>query len=59
MCKTDGLFCDPNARGVQLEAFGGIDTNEGVRGGGGYGNFGSGGGAGGMRTGPSSPGGMQ
>ena len=29
------------------------------RGGGGYGNFGSGGGAGGMRTGPSSPGGMQ
>jgi hypothetical protein len=59
MCKTDGLFCDPNARGVQLEAFGGIDTNGDVRGGGGYGNFGSGGGAGGMRTGPSSPGGMQ
>ncbi len=31
-----------------MEAFGGIDTNGDVRGGGGYGNFGSGGGAGGM-----------
>jgi hypothetical protein len=25
MCKSDGTMCNPNARGVQLEAFGGID----------------------------------
>jgi len=27
MCKTDGSVCDPNARGVQLEAFAGLDPN--------------------------------
>ena len=27
MCKTDGTFCNPNARGVQLEAFGGLDPS--------------------------------
>lgn len=25
ICKTDPSLCDPNARGVQLEAFGGLD----------------------------------
>jgi len=25
MCKSDTRFCDPNARGVQLEAFGGLN----------------------------------
>ena len=24
MCKTDSKYCNPNARGVQLEAFGGL-----------------------------------
>ena len=24
MCKSDGRFCNPNARGAQLEAFGGL-----------------------------------
>jgi len=27
MCKSDTRFCDPNARGVQLEAFSGLGTN--------------------------------
>ena len=27
MCKSDGGICDPNARGVQLEAFGGLDPD--------------------------------
>lgn len=27
MCKSDGSVCDPNARGVQLEAFAGLDPN--------------------------------
>lgn len=27
MCRDDSLFCDPNARGVQLEAFGGLDSS--------------------------------
>lgn len=27
MCKTDGSVCNPNARGVQLEAFAGLDPN--------------------------------
>ena len=27
MCKSDGVECDPNARGVQLEAFAGLDPN--------------------------------
>lgn len=26
-CKTDGTYCNPNARGVQLEAFGGLDPS--------------------------------
>jgi hypothetical protein len=25
MCKSDGTMCSPNARGTQLEAFGGLD----------------------------------
>jgi len=25
LCRTDGSMCDPNARGVQLEAFAGLD----------------------------------
>lgn len=25
-CKTDSTYCNPNARGVQLEAFGGLDS---------------------------------
>jgi len=25
MCKSEGTMCNPNARGVQLEAFGGLD----------------------------------
>lgn len=27
MCKSDGSVCNPNARGVQLEAFAGLDPN--------------------------------
>lgn len=27
MCKSDGVECDPNARGVQLEAFAGLDPS--------------------------------
>jgi len=27
MCKSDPRMCDPNARGVQLEAFAGLDPN--------------------------------
>jgi hypothetical protein len=27
MCKSDPTMCDPNARGVQLEAFAGLDPN--------------------------------
>lgn len=38
MCKSDGSVCSPNARGVQLEAFGGIgydgDKRSGMFGGG-------------------------
>lgn len=37
MCKSGTAFCDPNARGVQLEAFGGIgmdgDKRSGMHGG--------------------------
>jgi len=31
MCKSDGEFCDPDARGVQLEAFGGLDDSGAAR----------------------------
>jgi|TARA_A200000159_G_scaffold48591_1_gene44859 hypothetical protein len=31
MCKSDGSMCDPNARGVQLEAFAGLDPNGDAR----------------------------
>jgi hypothetical protein len=31
MCKSDGTMCDPNARGVQLEAFAGLDPNGDAR----------------------------
>jgi hypothetical protein len=27
MCKSDGTMCNPNARGVQLEAFAGLDPS--------------------------------
>ena len=27
LCRTDGSMCDPNARGVQLEAFAGLDMS--------------------------------
>ena len=27
MCKSDGSMCNPDARGVQLEAFGGLDPS--------------------------------
>jgi len=27
MCKSDTRFCDPNARGVQLEAFSGLSSD--------------------------------
>jgi hypothetical protein len=33
MCKSDGRVCSPNARGVQLEAFGGIGYDGDKRGG--------------------------
>jgi hypothetical protein len=33
MCKSDGTMCSPNARGVQLEAFGGLDPTGDKRGG--------------------------
>ena len=32
MCKSDGIQCNPNARGVQLEAFAGIGNDGDVRG---------------------------
>ena len=32
MCKSDGRFCNPNARGVQLEAFAGIGGDGDIRG---------------------------
>jgi hypothetical protein len=31
MCKDDASMCNPNARGVQLEAFGGLDPNGDMR----------------------------
>ena len=31
MCKSDGTMCNPNARGVQLEAFGGLDSSGDMR----------------------------
>ena len=31
ICKTNPLLCDPNARGVQLDAFGGLATNNDKR----------------------------
>ena len=31
MCKTDGEVCEPDARGVQLEAFGGLDASVATR----------------------------
>jgi hypothetical protein len=38
MCKSASKYCNPNARGVQLEAFGGIgydgDKRSGMFGGG-------------------------
>lgn len=27
MCRSDQTYCDPNARGVQLEAFGGLESS--------------------------------
>jgi hypothetical protein len=30
-CRTDGSLCSPDARGVQLEAFGGLDANDDKR----------------------------
>ena len=30
-CKTDPSLCDPNARGVQLEAFSGLQSNNDKR----------------------------
>jgi hypothetical protein len=27
MCKSDGTMCNPNARGVQLDAFAGLDPS--------------------------------
>jgi len=32
MCKTDSKYCNPNARGVQLEAFAGLGRDGDVRG---------------------------
>lgn len=32
MCKSDSRFCNPDARGVQLEAFAGIGNDSDVRG---------------------------
>jgi len=32
MCKSDTRFCDPNARGVQLEAFAGLGDDGDIRG---------------------------
>ena len=33
-CKSEGgVYCNPDARGVQLEAYGGLDTNYDTRGG--------------------------
>jgi hypothetical protein len=32
MCKSNGLYCNPDARGVQLEAFAGIGSDGDVRG---------------------------
>lgn len=32
MCKSDGSYCDPNARGVQLEAFSGLGNDGDIRG---------------------------
>jgi hypothetical protein len=34
ICKSDPTLCSPNARGVQLEAFGGLASNDDKRGGG-------------------------
>lgn len=34
ICKSDPSLCSPNARGVQLEAFGGLASNDDKRGGG-------------------------
>jgi len=31
ICRTDGRLCDPDARGVQLEAFGGLDSSGDMR----------------------------
>tara|TARA_B110000858_G_scaffold4212_1_gene4950 strand:- start:1608 stop:2297 length:690 start_codon:yes stop_codon:yes gene_type:complete len=31
ICRSDGSMCDPNARGVQLEAFGGLDPSNDKR----------------------------
>lgn len=33
ICKSDPTLCSPNARGVQLEAFGGLASNDDKRGG--------------------------
>ena len=33
ICKSDPSLCSPNARGVQLEAFGGLASNDDKRGG--------------------------
>jgi len=30
-CRQDPRLCDPNARGVQLEAFAGLDPNDDKR----------------------------
>lgn len=32
MCKSDSRFCNPNARGVQLEAFAGLGSDGDIRG---------------------------
>lgn len=32
MCKSDSRYCDPNARGVQLEAFAGLGGDGDIRG---------------------------
>jgi hypothetical protein len=42
MCKSDTRFCNPNARGVQLEAFSGLSSD---------GNIGRGFGGGSVRGG--------
>lgn len=31
MCRSEGTMCDPNARGAQMEAFGGLDASNGKR----------------------------